>query len=85
VHLLRAATFGGFFICVAVALVLVLRMLDNRRGQQISALRVFFFPFFLPPAGFNERGRALDATFLKVWGVAFAFWAVSLLVTVFAP
>jgi hypothetical protein len=66
----------GFFLSMGGACVFLLRILDERRGRQLSAARLLLFPFFIAREGLTERGQGQYRWFLRLWGIGFAFWIV---------
>ena len=74
--ILRGPAELGFFISIGGAWILLIRILDERRGRQLSAARLLLFPFFIQRDGLTERGQGQYRWFLRLWAVGAVFWVM---------
>jgi ureidoglycolate hydrolase len=79
----RTTAMAGFFVAMAGAFWLICKVLDERRGKQLSILQVFLNPLFVPREALTERGQVWHARLVKVWSVGFACWVVVVVTGVF--
>ncbi|WP_293374851.1 hypothetical protein [Phenylobacterium sp. SCN 70-31] len=69
VSLVSKAALVLFLISTLVTFWLTTKILDHRRGRQLSALRVMLNPMILDAAALTDEGRRYHRRLVQVWSV----------------
>jgi hypothetical protein len=77
-QLISSLALLGFFVAGLAYWYLLSKVIDGRRGQQVSALRLLISPFFLDREALTEAGRRHYDLLVRVWLLALGCWATLL-------
>ncbi|WP_337185730.1 hypothetical protein [Phenylobacterium sp.] len=67
-----------FLLSATITFWLTMKILDHRRGRQLSALRVMLNPLILDTAALTEEGRRYHRRLVQVWSIGLVFWVIAL-------